>query len=395
MKKKYLLVLLAVIVLMPIKVNAKTLRQYKDELDAIEKSYTENQESIARTEEEITDAKNRIAEIYGEIDVIEANMIEINKQIAILNEDILKKDKEIKELARYYEFSNGESAYLEYLFSATSITDFIYRLSITEQLSRYNDKLIKDMNNMITENKANIKSLQENEESLKVLQSELADKLVILGNQRQELGDEMITIQDELDAQRAIVKHYEDLGCEEDQEISTCGKESLPLGTKFYRPLDLGYVTSEYGYRYDPFTGEYGSFHSGTDMSTYASCSSCHNVYSVATGVVGLVDYNWSMGNYIVIWHNINGNDYSSLYMHLDAQYVSEGDEVTKDTVIGYMGNTGSSTATHLHLTMVTCHLWKPGSYCYYPSDTANSRDYINYPSQFYVDWEDRTSYYD
>ncbi|MBR2712464.1 MAG: hypothetical protein IKE73_02010, partial [Bacilli bacterium] len=152
MKKKYLLVLLAVIVLMPIKVNAKTLRQYKDELDAIEKSYTENQESIARTEEEITDAKNRIAEIYGEIDVIEANMIEINKQIAILNEDILKKDKEIKELARYYEFSNGESAYLEYLFSATSITDFIYRLSITEQLSRYNDKLIKDMNNMITEN---------------------------------------------------------------------------------------------------------------------------------------------------------------------------------------------------------------------------------------------------
>ena len=393
--KKFLLVLLTVIVLMPIKVNAKTLRQYKDELDAIEQSYNENQENIARTEEEIADAKNRIAEIYGEIDTIEANMIEINKQIAILNEDILKKDKEIKDLAKYYQFSNGESAYLEYLFSATSITDFIYRLSITEQLSRYNDKLIKDMNNMITENKANIKSLQENEESLKVLQSELADKLVILGNQRQELGDEMITIQDELDAQRAIVKHYEDLGCEEDQEISTCGKESLPLGTKFYRPLDLGYITSEYGYRYDPFTGEYGSFHSGTDMSTYASCSSCHNVYSVATGVVGLVDYNWSMGNYIVIWHNINGNDYSSLYMHLDAQYVSEGDEVTKDTVIGYMGNTGSSTATHLHLTMVTCHLWKPGSYCYYPSDTANSRDYINYPSQFYVDWEDRTSYYD
>ena len=393
--KKVISVLLVIILLMPISTSAKTLKQYKEELDAIEASYAENQENIARTEEEIAYAKGRVEEIYGEIDAVEAEMIEINKEIAKLNEEIGKKDKEIKELARYYQFSNGESAYLEYLFSATSITDFIYRLSITEQLSRYNDKLIKDMNNMIVENKNNIANLQAKEKSLKDLQAELAEQLVVLGQQRQELGEESLSIEDELAAQRSIVEYYEQNGCEDDQDVSTCGKQALPLGTKFYRPLELGYITSEYGYRVDPFTGAYGSFHSGTDMSTYSSCSECHHVYSVATGVVGLVSYNYSMGNYIVIWHNINGQEYSSLYMHLADQYVYEGQEVTKDTVIGYMGNTGDSTATHLHLTMVTCHLWKPGSYCYYPSDTANSRDYINYPSEFYVDWEDRFSYYD
>ena len=81
--------------------------------------------------------------------------------------------------------------------------------------------------------------------------------------------------------------------------------------------------------------------------------------------------------------------------MHLSEIYVSPWQEVTKDTVLGYMGTTGYSTATHLHLTILTCHLWKPGDSCSYPGDTVDSRGYINYPSSFYVDWNDRINFYD
>ena len=392
--KKRILGIFLVLLMIPISTNAKTLGEYKAELDELERTYADNQAQIARTDEEIAAAKSRVQEIYGEIDTIEADMVSINNEIAKLNEEILSKDKEIKELMKYYQFTNGESAYLEYLFKADSITDFIYRFSITEQLSKYNDKLIKEMQDLIEKNNENIKNLQEKEVSLKELQEELKAQLIILGNQRAELGDESISIQEEIDAQKAIVKQYEDLGCEEDQDVSSCGRQALPIGTKFYRPLTTGYITDEYGTRYDPFTGEWGQFHSGTDMSTYRSCYDCMKIYSVGTGVVGTTGYTSYWGNYVIVWHNINGQNYSSLYMHLSEIYVSPWQEVTKDTVLGYMGTTGYSTATHLHLTILTCHLWKPGDSCSYPEDTVDSRGYINYPSSFYVDWNDRINYY-
>ena len=395
MKKKIFVILLALLIIIPINASAKTLGEYKKDLDEEEALYQENQDKIARTDAEIAAANERVQDIYFEIDVVEEDMRSIGDEIAKLNADIAKKDSEIKELMKYYQFSSGESVYLEYLFSANSITDFIYRFSITEQLSKYNDELIDEMNDMIERNKENIKNLQEKEESLKGLQQELKEQLVILGSQREQLGDESITIQEEIDARRAIVEQYEALGCSDDQDVTTCGRTALPVGTKFYRPLSVGYVTDEYGYRYDPFTGEWGNYHSGTDMSSYSSCWDCQEIYSVATGVVGTTGYTSFWGNYAIVWHNINGQNYSSLYMHMSEVYVSDGQEVTKDTVIGHMGNTGLSTATHLHLTILTCHLWEPGDSCSYPEDTTDSRNYINYPSSFYVDWNDRYSYYD
>lgn len=395
MKKKIFAFLIALVLLIPINASAKTLGEYKKDLDEEEALYQENQDKIARTDAEINAANARVQEIYGDIDEVESDMRSISDEIAKLNADIAKKDSEIKELMRYYQFSNGESVYLEYLFSADSITDFIYRFSVTEQLSKYNDELIDEMNDLIERNKQNIKDLQAKEESLKSLQQELKEQLVILGSQREQLGDESITIQEEIDARRAIVEQYEALGCSDDQDVTTCGRAALPVGTKFYRPLSVGYVTDEYGYRYDPFTGEWGNYHSGTDMSSYSSCWDCQEIYSVATGVVGTTGYTSFWGNYAIVWHNINGQNYSSLYMHMSEVYVSDGQEVTKDTVIGHMGNTGLSTATHLHLTILTCHLWEPGDSCSYPEDTTDSRNYINYPSSFYVDWEDRYSYYD
>ena len=45
----------------------------------------------------------------------------------------------------YYQVENGTNAYLEYVFGATSITDMVYRMSVAEQLTDYNDKIMKDL----------------------------------------------------------------------------------------------------------------------------------------------------------------------------------------------------------------------------------------------------------
>ncbi|MED4360541.1 M23 family metallopeptidase, partial [Geobacillus stearothermophilus] len=59
--------------------------------------------------------------------------------------------------------------------------------------------------------------------------------------------------------------------------------------------------------------------------------------------------YSSSYGNVIFVSHVINGQTYTTVYAHLEARLVGEGQHVRKGQVIGYMGNTGNSTGPHLH----------------------------------------------
>ena len=395
MKKiKYILIaILLLVLIIPKNTNAKTLGQYRNELEELKKKYNDTNNQIQYNEQQISAFKTRVGEIYAEIETAEKEMIELNNEIAQLNEDILSKREEIKSLLKYNQYSKGESAYLEYLFKAKSITDFIYRANVTEQMSNYNKQLINEMNAMIKENEENIKELQAKEASLKSLREELNQKISALNSQNQQLTDETISEEEEIKASEEVIKFYEKAGCKDGDEVTTCAAKQLPPGTKFFRPIIFGYVTSEYGYRSDPFNGS-TKFHSGIDMSVYRSCSECTTMYAIASGKVAYTGYNSSMGNYIVLHHYINGQYYSSMYMHMSRIDVRKGDIVTKDTVVGIMGNTGSSTATHLHLTMFAC-LYLSDNNCRYPGSTVNPRSYINFPSGLYRDFTNRNTYYD
>ena len=100
-------------------------------------------------------------------------------------------------------------------------------------------------------------------------------------------------------------------------------------------------VTSFYGPRYHPITGEYHN-HSGTDIGAYAGTE----IYAAHGGVVLTSAYHYSYGNYVVL---SRGDDITTLYAHMSKRAVKVGDVVSQGQVIGYVGSTGSSTAPHLH----------------------------------------------
>ena len=93
-------------------------------------------------------------------------------------------------------------------------------------------------------------------------------------------------------------------------------------------------------------------FHSGIDMY-----SSDKNIYPVLPGVIAKTGSNSSMGNYIIIHHTYNNQNYTSAYYHLEEKYVRKNQKVDQNTVIGKMGQTGIATGVHLHLTMYKGHL--------------------------------------
>lgn len=67
---------------------------------------------------------------------------------------------------------------------------------------------------------------------------------------------------------------------------------------------------------------------------------------ATGSGTVLVSTYDGGWGNYILINH---GDNLVSLYAHLSTRTVSRGDTVSAGDVIGTVGNTGISTAPHLH----------------------------------------------
>jgi murein DD-endopeptidase MepM/ murein hydrolase activator NlpD len=106
------------------------------------------------------------------------------------------------------------------------------------------------------------------------------------------------------------------------------------------RPID-GKISSAYGWRPDPFSGE-EKFHSGVDIAARSG----QEIYPAKKGQVVFSGFLQGYGNTVVIDH---GDGFISKYGHNMTNLVSVGDEVDCSQVIALVGSTGNSTGPHLH----------------------------------------------
>ena len=130
------------------------------------------------------------------------------------------------------------------------------------------------------------------------------------------------------------------------------GKVMSPDGTRaptgtLQWPLPVaGTITSQFGHRVDPITGEVSS-HTGTDIA----CAEGTPILAAADGTVtvanSLDSWGGSYGYYIQIDH---GGGLETLYAHCSSICVTTGQQVQAGEVIGYVGHSGRVTGNHLHL---------------------------------------------
>lgn len=111
----------------------------------------------------------------------------------------------------------------------------------------------------------------------------------------------------------------------------------LPLGAPVKNPR----ITSNYGTRNDPFTGE-SKRHKGIDFAGNIG----DELYAIAPGRVISAGDRFGYGNTVEIDHGLG---FSTLYGHLSAINVKRGDWVRPGEVVGLAGNSGRSTGPHLH----------------------------------------------
>ncbi len=127
------------------------------------------------------------------------------------------------------------------------------------------------------------------------------------------------------------------------------GKEKMLASIPAIQPVankDLKRMASGYGMRMHPIYKR-RKMHTGMDFSAEQGTE----IYATGDGVVAEVENSRrGYGNHVVLNH---GYGYKTLYAHMTQYIVRRGEKVKRGQIIGYVGNTGTSVAPHLHYEVI------------------------------------------
>lgn len=360
-------------------VAAISLKDYRIQYEKDLAKYNNSKNKQAEAKSKINSLQGDIGNVGNNIAKYQKDIEDSKAKIEELNKEIKEKKKEIDNLFSFMQISEGDNVYLEYIFEATSFTDFIYRSAIVEQLTKYNDELIDDMYKKIEENKQLQKKLAKQIEDSEKEMDKLNNLLNSANVSLNQLVDEHEDIEEDMDASKKqyeyFKKEFKNNGCSEDTDINVCLK--VPSSTGFIRPLVKATVTSEFGMRYHP-TRHIWTLHSGIDLGVPIGT----NVYPAANGVVTKIARvknpniagSSCGGNKIYVKHLVNGKEFVTVYMHVHTIKVNLGDYVTVNTVIAGSGGGESydycTTGPHLHFSIM-----KGKSY-------LEPRNYVSFPAK-------------
>lgn len=395
--KKIIVLLLTIILFIPnvFATNARTLGELKSELAALKTKKANQEYKKKRTNNEIESARNNIYTSQNEITQNREKIANAKKEVEELNNEIASTKESIKRLINSYELLQGDNIYLEYIFQAESYADLVYRYEVVNQILGYNNSQIESWESKVTYNEQLQVDLAKQEEELNKKIASLESSIDSLGSDLEKISDITMDIQEQIDGINSLIKYYEGLGCKDNQDLNEC--VSVKGDTMFRKPLIKGTITSYFGYRIDPIRGSY-RFHSGTDIGGNAEGT---NVYATANGVVGMIIDNTSKkicgGRQVYIYHTINGQKYTSGYMHLLDINVKVGDKVTSETVIGHVGGgrktqSWESCSTGAHLHFMLGYGWYGSTYSSYSTWISNlfdAKKTLNLPNK-YTYWYSR-----
>ncbi len=352
----------------------------QNKIDLVNLDVSNKEQEIIAKEADIADVEQRIADKEIEISETERRIIDTEEQIARLEEENLDNVHRFGQIVKAM-YMTDSSNYLSVIAGAEDFYDIFVRSEIlknaSDQNMKFMQKLLDDIHFQedVKTELGNIKTQLEKDKD------QLAADKITLETERQELEDEKYALDEE-------IKYYNDLNAGYWSEYNTYSvqiqnlkdrqanlqyqkkltqadrdkaqaaleeeirraKERAKNNTVYDEgewawPVNPSYhlITTYFGY--DSWRG---GNHGGIDIGNSGIMGA--NVYASKGGevLVAKTTYipGYDYGMYVVIDH---GNGYQTLYAHLSAIYVTVGQNVGKNEVIGAVGSTGWSTGPHLH----------------------------------------------
>ncbi len=321
------------------------LKEKKKEIEAIKGEVQKNQALKAQYEEKLQGILDYISKLTVAIE-------ETRDKLAFAQKELDQKEAELKKtydtfaLRLRYMYMNDFTSPLTVILGSDSFSDAIVLGEYLSKMAEHDSEQIDD----ITAKRDQVIILRDginrSLEDLSVLMEEqeearlTATQLVMETNKELELVQAQQQVKES--EYETLYKNYQDAQSEIDR-LSKSYNDREYVGGNFAWPVPYsGHVSSGYGPRI-----LYGrnNFHTGIDIAgggIYGKDVIASNEGTVVRVVYGSTGY----GLYVLIDH---GGGWMTLYAHLSAIHVSEGESVEKKQTIGSVGSTGNSTGPHLH----------------------------------------------
>ena len=383
-----ILALTLFIAFIPVQANAVTQSEI-DDLKEQQSSLKEQQKDIQSTINSLKGQQDKLIELKTALDqknAITLQQIQVLEEQIALHEDLIaQKAKEVDETQKLADEQlvklkkrirsmeeNGRYSYIEVLFGANSIGEFLGLIDDVGDIMKSDRELEDSYKSTVTDLKAakaeyeqaQLEMKEQKAELTKLsaqLESDIAEATALISSLQSDISSNSALLS-QLNAQDEALRNEISAKSKElaeearrEQEKNNNGGNSggqvIGTGSLMWPSYCTTISSRKYGYYPHPITGQY-KLHGGIDIC--ASNGTAILAADSGTVVKSVDGWNGGWGNYVMINH---GNGLQTLYAHMSSRAVSTGHQVSRGQTIGYVGSTGMSTGPHLHF-----EVWLNGS---------------------------------
>lgn len=343
----------------------------KKQKEEIEKRLKAAQAELDKLNSEKLTIENYVKELDGQLEKINAKIYDLSLKMENKKKEIAETQRELDaakedekeqyksmKLRIQYMYETGQTTYIEAFLASDNIADLLNRTEYVKSITEYDKKMM----DKLVETRKSIEAIDEQlkkeyaeYEAIQIEnQAELAAAEFLYAEKQKELkaaeekADAALAaankVKDERDkADAQVDKLLAQYKAQEDAKKQAEIESNLATKTFLGWPLPTSCrtVTDVFGPRLHPILGIYTN-HNGLDLSAKTGTP----VYAAADGTVEIAMYNYSYGNYVLLYHE---GGVATLYAHASKLLVKEGQKVKKGDVIMLVGSTGYSTGPHLH----------------------------------------------
>ena len=349
-KRAWLSAVVAVTLLLPAVASSADTKEKK--LDEIQAEREESQEKIEvlelktselrseakRLNDEISGLRNDVAKLDERIAVISSRVRSVQARIDATQAEIdAIKTMATSQAVALYKAGSGEA--LEALLDSDSLTELDNKIELMGVAAQENTNALIRYGRLRVTIQDQHRELFAVQEELEGTRADQAEKLAELDKAHEKLEINLAELQRRLDKEEA----HEEILARQEQKLkqdilaAQAGSAVAAKGVStsgYIWPLG-GAITSYYGPRW-------GRMHTGIDIDGTTG----QPIVASKGGRVILASYYGGYGNAVVIDH---GGGVSTLYAHMSAFNVSNGQSVSQGQVVGSVGATGNVTGDHLH----------------------------------------------
>jgi murein DD-endopeptidase MepM/ murein hydrolase activator NlpD len=325
------------------------------------------QSEIARVDREMQQLDDALVKASDELDVVNKSLEDTKarqeQSARELTEAQAERDRQFEmfkdRLRVMYEY--GEASYLEVLFQAASIRDFLTRLEVFNNIAKSDQEMVTRLESaealyaQKVEDDAKIRNLMEDlqfsyEAAIKEYDEALANQKTYIDQLY--IDDANYAILVAMEEENARVAYNAWKAADDAEKARIAAEKAAAEEARRNAPITYNgimqwpapsfiKITDRYGWRNHPVYKR-DEFHKGVDIASRSGT----DIIAADGGQVILAARNGSYGNCVIIDH---GGGISTLYAHASKIHVSVGQTVSKGSVIASIGSTGVSTGPHLH----------------------------------------------